>query len=62
MLNIMIENENKRFANHSIRFLILSIMKLISQINMLLFPKLKASYNPLLSKSTLKYLVYCQVF
>ena len=62
MLNIMIENENKRFANHSIRFLILSIMKLISQINILLFPKLKVSYNPLLSKSTLKYLVYCQVF
>ena len=41
------KNENKHFANISILF----VMKLIAQIN-----------NQLLSKSTLKYLVYCQVF
>ena len=41
MLNTMIENENKRFANISIPFVILFIMKLIAQINILLFPKLK---------------------
>ena len=40
------KNENKYFANISY-----FIMKLIAQIN-----------NQLLSKSTLKYLVYCQVF
>ena len=41
------KNENKHFANISILF----VMKLIAQIN-----------NQLLSKSTFKYLVYCQVF
>ena len=41
MLNTMIENENKRFTNISISFLILFIMKLIAQINILFFPKLK---------------------
>ena len=37
----MMENENKRFANISISFFILFIMKLIAQINVLFFPKLK---------------------
>ena len=41
MLNTMMENENKRFANISIPFVILFIMKLIAQINILFFPKLK---------------------
>ena len=41
MLNTMMENENKRIANISILFVTLSIMKLIAQINILLFPKLK---------------------
>ena len=41
MLNIMMENENKRFANISISFFILFIIKLIAQINGLFFPKLK---------------------
>ena len=72
MLNIMMENESQRFANISIPFLILFIMKLIAQINILFFPKLNyfseiyiyiyKRNNPLLSKSTLKYLVYCQIF
>ena len=59
------ENENKRFASISVSFLILFIMKLIA-----FFPKIEGiclkytneRNNPLLSKSTLKYLVYCQVF
>ena len=38
MLNSMMENENKRFANTSIPFPILFIMKFIAQINILLFP------------------------
>ena len=73
MLNTMMENENKRFANISIPFLLIFIMKLIAQINILFFPKLKVlpwsdlkyinkRNHPLLSKSKLKYLVYCQVF
>ena len=73
MLNTMMVNENKRFANTSIPFVILFIMKLIAQINILFFPKLKVlawsdlkyinkRNHPLLSKSKLKYLVYCQVF
>ena len=37
MLNIMMENENKRFANISIPFLILFVMKLIAQINIIFF-------------------------
>ena len=41
MLNTMMEYENKRFADISIPFLILFIMKLIAQINILLFLKLK---------------------
>ena len=40
-LNTMMKNENERFANISIPFLALFIMKLIAQINILLFPKLK---------------------
>ena len=40
-LNSMMKNENERFANISIRFLALFIMKLIAQINIFLFPKLK---------------------
>ena len=73
MLNTMMENENKRFANISIPFLLIFVMKLIAQINILFFPKLKVlawsdlkyinkRNHPLLSKSKLKYLVYCQVF
>ena len=42
MLNTMMENENKRFANISIPFLKLFTMKLIAQINILFLPKLKA--------------------
>ena len=69
MLNAMMENENKGFANIIIPFVILFIMKLIAQINIVFF-KIKGTClkyintrnNPLLSKSTLKYLVYCQVF
>ena len=41
MLNTMMEHENKDFANISIPFRILFIMKLIAEINILLFPKLK---------------------
>ena len=41
MLNTVMENENKRFASISIPFLILFIMKLIAQIKVRLFPKLK---------------------
>ena len=40
MVNTMVENENKRFANISIPFVI-PFMKLIAQINILFFPKLK---------------------
>ena len=40
MLNTVLENENKRFANISIPFVILFVMKLIEQINILFFPKL----------------------
>ena len=40
MLNAMMENENKHFADISIPFVILFIMKLIAQIN-IFFPKLK---------------------
>ena len=35
MLNTTMENEKKRFANISIPFVILFIMKLIAQINVL---------------------------
>ena len=42
MLNTMMQNENKRFTNISISFLVLFIMKLIAQINVLFFPKLSA--------------------
>ena len=41
VLNTMIDNENKRFTNISISFLILFIMKLIAQINILFFLKWK---------------------
>ena len=41
MLNTMMEKENKRFSNISIPFLRLFMMKLIAQINILFFPKLK---------------------
>ena len=44
MLNNMMENENKRFANISIPFLILFITKLNAQINILFFPKLKVRF------------------
>ena len=37
MLNTMMENENKRFANISIPSVILVIMKLITQINVFFF-------------------------
>ena len=40
-VNTMMKNENERFANISIPFLALFIVKLIAQINILLFPKLK---------------------
>ena len=70
MLNTMMENEKKRFASISIPFLILFVMKLIAQIKILFFPEIEGiclkytnkRNNPLLSKSALKYLVYCQVF
>ena len=70
MLNIIMENENKLFASISILFLKLFIMKLIAQIMILFFPEIEGIYlkytnkrkNPLLSKSALKYLVYCLVF
>ena len=35
------ENEKKRFANISIRFVILFIMKFIAKVNIVLPPKLK---------------------
>ena len=35
MLNTIMENENKRFANISIPFIILFIIRLIAQINIL---------------------------
>ena len=68
MLNTMMENENKRFANISIPFAILFIRKLIAQIN-ILFSLIEGTCliyinkrnNPLLSKCTLKYPVYCEV-
>ena len=41
MLNTMMENENKFFASISILFLIPFIIKLIAQIKILFFPKLK---------------------
>ena len=70
MLNSMMENENKRFASISIPFHTLFIMKLIPQIKVLFSPQIKhlclkytiQRINPLLSKSKLKYLVFCQVF
>ena len=70
MLNTVMENENKLFASISILFLKLFIMKLIAQIKILFFPEIEGiclkytnkRNNPLLSKSALKYLVYCQVF
>ena len=37
MLNTMMENENKRFADISIPFLKLFVMKLIAQINIIYF-------------------------
>ena len=40
MLNTMMKNQNKRFANISIPFVILFIMRLIAQINILFFPSL----------------------
>ena len=63
------ENENKRFANILIPLVLLFMMKLIAQIN-IFFPQIEGTclkhknkrYNPLLSKSTLKYLVYYQAF
>ena len=61
MLNTMMENENKLFASISILFLILFIMKLIAKIKICLKYTHKVN-NPLLSKSALKYQVYCQVF
>ena len=69
MLNTMMENENKHFASISIPFLILFTMKLIAQIKTLYSLNLSICLkytnkinNPLLSKSTLKCLVYFQVF
>ena len=70
MLNTIMENENKLFASISILFLKLFIMKLIAKIMILFFPEIEVIYlkyankrkNPLLSKSALKYLVYCLVF
>ena len=44
MLNTMMENGNKFFANISISFLILFIMKLIAQIKILFFSKLKVLF------------------
>ena len=41
MLNTMMENENKLSASISILFLILFIMKMIVQIKIYFFPKLK---------------------
>ena len=41
MLNTTMKNENKRFANLSIPFVIFFKMKLSAQINTLFFPKLK---------------------
>ena len=35
MLNTIMENENKRFANISIPFIILFVIRLIAQINIL---------------------------
>ena len=39
MLNTVMENENKSFANILITFIILFIMKLIAQINILFLPQ-----------------------
>ena len=41
MLNTMMENESKYFASVSIPYLILFIMKLIAQIKIPFFSKLK---------------------
>ena len=41
MLNTMMEKENKRLTNISTLLVILFIMNLITQINILFFPKLK---------------------
>ena len=41
MLNAIMENENKRVANISMTFVVLFIMKLIAQINIIFFAKLK---------------------
>ena len=38
MLNTKMENETKRFADISIPFVVLFIMKLISQIDILFLP------------------------
>ena len=62
MLNYMMENENKYFASVSMSFLIFFTMKLIAQFNFFFLKYTNKRNNPLLSKSTLKYLVYCQVF
>ena len=68
MLNTIMEKENKLFASISILFL-KHFMKLIAQIK-ILFPEIEGiclkytnkRNNQLLSKSVLKYLVYCQAF
>ena len=68
MLNTMMGNENKRFANISIVYTFYNKIDCPSYI--LFPPKLKVTClkyinkrnNPLLSNSTLKYLVYYQVF
>ena len=60
MLSTTIENENKCFANISIPFIILFLMKLIAQVNIIFFLKLKVLVlkyickrnNPILSKFT----------
>ena len=41
MRNTMMEKENKRLTNISTLLVILFIMNLITQINILFFPKLK---------------------
>ena len=41
MLNTMVENKNKYFANISIPFVKPFIMKFIAQVNILFCPKLK---------------------
>ena len=55
MLNTMMENENKRFINISIPFLVLFIVKLTTQINIPFFPKLKV----LVSNIQIKEIIYC---